>query len=656
MVGTENGKVVGIEPHTNNRATPEGPCIKGLAYVERANSPDRILFPLLRNEKGQFERIGWDYALQLITDKLIRFRKESGPHSVMYYAASGMSGLLNGVSASFWEMYGGATTTYGNLCWPAGLEATRLTLGANSHNVPWDLENARLIILWGKNPAETNIQEMMHIRSSLEKGGKLMVIDPRRTASAENAELLVQPRPGTDAALALGISRELIRNGWIDTGFVHHYVKGFNEFAERANQYTPETVSKICGLPASAVHIMAEIIHTCKPVTLIPGYGMQRFSNGGQTIRALLALQAITGNIGKPGACWHYANLQSYVFDTVKEPESYYPGCESPCFRRKVSMANPGKDMLSLTDPPIRMIWVERGNPLTQNPDIQNTRLAFRNAEFRVVIDQFMTDTALEADVILPAKNMFEQSDIIGSYWNPYVQLKQKVVEPPPEVKPETEIYYLLAQRLEMDKEVITNKIPEPGDASIEAWLNQRLAAFPELSLDKLKLGPQLAHNHIEIPFADGIYPTPSGKIELYSEEAQTRWGVDPLPDYIAIEKSDRYPLQLMSPNSKNRIHSQFGNLKIINQFEPEPLLFVNPGDALARDIHHMEKCRLFNEQGSVEVKISVDFGLKAGCVLLTNGHWASNGATPNLLTSGRMTDMGYGTAFHDTFVELRKF
>jgi len=250
---------------------------------------------------------------------------------------------------------------------------------------------------------------------------------------------------------------------------------------------------------------------------------------------------------------------------------------------------------------------------------------------------------------------MFEQSDIIGSYWNPYVQLKQKVVEPAGEVKPETEIYYLLAHRLGMDSEEIKKNIPEPTDAAIEDYLEKELAHFPELSLERLKLGPQLANSYEEVAFSDFIFPTPSGKIELMSEPANVNWGVDSLPDYVPLDGDTHYPLHLMSPNSKYRIHSQFGNLQIIKQFEPEALLSIHPADAKERDIANYEKVKLFNQQGSTEVKVTFDFGLREGCVVLTNGHWASKGASPNFLSKGRETDMGHGTAFHDTKVEIKK-
>ena len=655
-VRVAEGRIIGIDPHAANLSGNEGPCIKGLSYIERAESPDRILYPLKRNADGVFNRISWEEAFELISTKLRDYRNKFGPHSILFHAASGMSGLLNTVSTNFWRLFGGVTLTYGNLCWPAGLEATRLTLGANKHNVPWDLENARLIILWGKNPAETNIQEMMPIDKSLEQGGRLIVVDPRRTPSSDRAEILVQIKPGTDAALALGIARELICNDWIDKDFINSYVKGYDEFASSVEAYTPEMVSEICGLPESGIKDLARMIGNTKPMTLVPGFGMQRYSNGGQTIRCLLALQVITGNIGKPGACWHYANLQSYVFDEIKEPESYYPGTEDKSFRREVSVAKLGEDILKLKDPEIKMIWVERGNPLTQNPDSNLILKAYRKADFKVVIEQFMTDTAREADLILPSKNMFEQADIIGSYWNPYVQLKQKIIEPAGEVKPETEIYYELAHRLGFHPEEIKKNIPEPNDKSVNIFLEKYLESYPELSMEELKTGPQLADCHEEIPFADGRFPTPSGKIELLSEEANIKWGLNKLPSYDPLQSApENFPLQLLSPNSKNRIHSQFNNLQIIKQFEKEAVLYMNPHDAISRGLKNHEMVDMRNDKGDARVKICFDMGIRKTCVVLTNGHWHSDGASPNLFTRGKETDMGHGTAFHDNWVEVKK-
>lgn len=660
-VHVKDNKVVNIDPHSGNRATPEGICLKGLAYVERANSPDRILKPLVKNRTtGKFEEADWDTVFELLSEKIEYFQSNYGTHSILFYAASGMSGMVNGFSRNFWKMTGGATTMYGNLCWPAGLEATRLTIGDNKHNAPWDLEHARLIILWGKNSAETNIQEVIPIEKAVEKGATVVAIDPRRTQTAEKASLLIQPRPGTDGALALALAKIIIKNQQHDQEFIDKYVIGFQQFADSLKKYSLSDLANITGVDESFIIQLADLMGSIKPMTIIPGYGMQRFTNGGQTIRCILALSIITGNIGKQGACWHYANLQSYVFDDVKEPMSYYPP-EKPdgIFRRSISMAKLGEDMLAASDPELKMIWVERGNPVAQNPDTNTVLKALRKLEFRVVVDQFMTDTAMEADVVLPAKNMFEQSDIIGSYWNPYVQLKPKVVEPAGEVKPETEIYYGLAKKMGFSEELILEYLPKPDNESIEQFLKEQIKRFPELDYEKLKEGPMLANSYEELAFSDMKFSTPSGKIELYSEAAVKKWGVDPLPTYVPTVENDqnsvKYPLHFLSPNTKNRIHSQFNNLKVIQLFGSKPFVEIHPEDAFARKISDGEMVKVFNDNGYFELEARFNYSIRRKCVAISNGWWIQQGGSTNFLSKGRETDMGHGTAFHDTMVEIVK-
>ncbi len=659
-VGVENGKIINISPEPLNRATPEGICLKGLSYIERVYSPHRILHPL-KKINGNFTKISWEDALNEISEKLLYFKAKFGPQSVLFYFASGMSGLLNAVSMDFWKMYGGATTVYGNLCWPAGLEATRLTLGENKHNVPWDLENAKLIVLWGKNPVESNIQQMIPIEKAQEKEAKLIVVDPRRTASAERADLLIQLVPGTDATLALAIAKILVETNNVDHEFINKYVLGYDEFRESVLSIDINEASRECGISLEFIHKLANLISTIKPMTLIPGYGMQRYSNGGQTTRCLLALSIITGNIGKSGACWHYADLQGDIFSEIKEPQNYYPP-EKPdgIFRREVATARLGEDMLRITDPELKMAWVERGNPVTQNPDSNKVKEAFRKLDFSVVVEQFMTDTAQEADIVLPAKTMFEQSDIIFSYWNPYIQLKQKVIEPLAEVKPETEIYYLLAKKLKFSDAEIEKNIPYPSDEAIEGYLKNCLKAFPEITIEKLKASPVLGPVLQEIAFSDYKFKTPSGKIELYSQAANEKWGVNPLPSYQkTIEgkhgAENRFPFNLMSPNTKNRIHSQFGNLESIKIIDPEPFATINLSDAMKKGISENDIIRVYNDRGELKIKSKIDASLRPGNIVIVNGYWHKEGSCPNILSKGRETDMGYGSAFHDNLVEYEK-
>lgn len=657
-VVVENHRLIRIEPQPLNKATPEGPCLKGLSYIERVYSKSRIVQPL-KKIAGKFIPTTWDDAITTISNRLLKFKNEYGSHSVFYYAASGTSGKLNDVSGNFWRLYGGVTTVYGNLCWPAGLEATRLTLGEVKHNVPWDIENSDLIVLWGKNPAETNVHQMVHVENAKLRGARLIVIDPRRTPSAESAEMLIQPKPGTDGILALIVAKIIIESGNHDIDFITRHVYGFKEYSESLADIDIKKASETCGVPVHMIESLAAEIGRSKRMSLIPGYGMQRYSNGGQTVRCLLSLSVITGNIGKPGAGWHYANLQSYILDSVKEPVSYYPDEKSDYpNRRSISTAKLGEQMLATKSPKLKMAWIERGNPVCQNPDSNLTLKALRDLEYVVVVELFMNDTAMEADLILPAKSMFEQSDIVGSYWNPYVQLKQKVIEPPEFVLPESEIYLKLARKLGYPEEEISEIIPD--NDNIEKWLDNKLSGHEGITIEKLRKGPIIPKGTQEVAYEDMVFSTPSGKIELLSITALSLWNVNELPSYVeypSINKSllKSFPLQLMSPNTKNRIHSQFGNLNCIKAIDSVPYAIMSADDMASRGVNNGDDVRVFNDKGELIIKVKTDYNIRPGCVVIYNGYWNREGGSPNLLTSGRETDMGFGAAFHDNMVEVEK-
>jgi anaerobic selenocysteine-containing dehydrogenase len=655
-VQVENNIIKRIIPYTENLATPEGPCIKGLSYIERSRSEKRLIHPLLKTGDGSWKQISIDEALRIASEKLLGLRAKYGSHSIFWYSGSGRSGLINETGSSFWKYFGGVTTTYGNLCWPAGLEAVRMTLGTVMHNVPWDIENARTVIIWGKNPAETNIHEMAFIEKARAKGSLIVVIDPRQTLTADKADILYMPKPGTDAALALSIASVLIEESMTDSQFIRNNVYGFEEFKNRS-LINPETAEKICGIPAAEIRRLAGIIGKGGPVTFIPGYGLQRYTNGGQTVRAILSLAVITGNIGKKGAGFNYANLQSYVFDQIKEPVVYYPDPEKDKpFRRTIPVAGLGEALLATLDPEIRAIWVERGNPLLQSPDSTNTLKAFSKSKFTIVVEQFMTDTAMQADLVLPAIDIFEQSDIIGSYWSPYVQYKPKILEAAGESLPESEIYYHLAKL--MDLSIPEDLLPPPGNENAERWLEKRITGFSEIRIDELRKGPVLAPGLKMIAYDDLKFETPSGKIELYSDRIRDLWKTSPYPVYDPInEGSDetRYPLLFISPNSSSRIHSQFGNLDVIRMNADAPAVEISVADAEERGIKSGDIIRLFNERGSVTTIAKITGRLRQGIVVLHNGIWLDEGGGSNFLTAPVETDMGHGAAFHGRRVQVEK-
>lgn len=657
-VTVRGGRLRRLEAHPGNTATPDGICLKGLSYLERVYSPDRILHPLRRDARGAFVRISWDEALDTIADRLVAVRREPGPQSVLYYSSSGTKGLLNGVADRFWRLFGGCTTTYGDLCWPAGLEATRLALGANEHNVPWDLANAKLVVLWGKNAAETNIHQMAFVERALEGGAQLVVIDPRRTETAARATLHVQPRPGTDAAVALAVAHLLFARGQVNEAFVAAHVHGADAFREHVRDCTPEWAARIADVPADQISRLAALVGTVAPMTICAGFGMQRYTNSGQTLRSMLALVALTGNVGKPGAGWIFANLRTQLWGE-KDPIAFYPPAQPDgVVRVSISTALLGPQMLATTDPPLRFAWVERGNPIPQNPETPTVLRAFRALDFRVVVDEVLTDTAREADIVLPAKTFFEQTDVIGAYWHDYLQLRPQVIPLPGEVKPESEIYRLLAARLGIPAGDIDAAIPSPE--RVEEFLRRRLAAVPGVSLEMLREGPVRVPGLGEVAFADLRFPTPSGRIELWSDEARARWGVHELPSYaepVEVRRREgeraRHPLALLTPNTKNRIHSQFGNLQTLRALEPRPVLAIAPEDAGARGIATGQRVRVFNDRGALVVHARVDHSVKRGCVTLHNGWWLTDGGAVNVLSKARETDMGFGAAFHENLVEV---
>jgi len=653
-VFTEGGKVKRILPYAGNLATPEGPCIKGLSYLEREFSPSRLLYPLKRTNDGTFTRISQDQALDIISEKLLDARENYGPHSVLFYKGSGCSGLSNEIAGHFWKRFGGATTTYGNLCWPAGLEAVRLTLGEIKHNVPWDLANAQLIIIWGKNPAETNVQEMIHIDKARKNGAKVVVIDPRRTPTADKADMLLCPVPGTDAALALAMAKVIIDRRLTNDKFIKKYVSGFEKFAASLN-ITAAEAEKITGIPAAAIEELAILTGKTERVTIVPGYGLQRYTNGGQTIRAILTIPIITGKIGLPGCSFSFANLQGYVFDEMKEPLSYYPDDEhDKPFRRALSMASFGKDFFSLKEPGIAVAWIERGNPVTQLPGSSDVIRALKTIPFKVVVDQFMTDTAAMADIVLPAKGMFEQADVVSSYWNPYVQYKPAVIDSPGEVMPESDIYFRLAGKMGID---VTGAGGIPAPDEYDRWLADRISQADGFSVSQLKEAPLIPPQSEEIAYSDRKFSTASGKIELWSDSAARLWGVDPLPSYDPPDNfnEEHLPFRLMTPCIGSRIHSQFGNLEVIRSVTDEPAWDISVIDARKLGLKSGDLIRVFNSNGETRGRVRVTARVRKGSIVFPNGIWLNEGGGINALVTQAETDMGHGAAFHNTRVGVEK-
>ncbi len=644
IVTVEDGRIVQIEGDPSNPATGGKVCLKGLSYARRVTAPDRLLCPLKRSRGGGFERTSWNEALTGIADRLDRIRREAGPSSVLYYEGSGSHGSLSQLSMAFWNQFGGCTLTYGDLCWPAGLEATRLTYGANLHNHPRLTAESRFILAWGHNPAETNIHQMRLILEAQERGARLAVVDPRSTDTTDAADVHLQPRPGTDGALALGMARVIVEKGLEDRAFIDAHAAGFEQYLHRLRKFPIDHVAGITGVPAEAIESLAVEYATTRPALLIAGFGLQRHHHAGQTVRAVALLPALTGNVGVPGGGWQYANLASHRLRSHRLPP------EPPASaRRGLPVSRLAHAAAEMTAPPIRAAWVERANPVSQHPASGRVHEFFDGLDLVVVVDQFMTDTAGCADYVLPAKTLFEEEDVVTAYWHPYLQLRTKVLEPPGEVRTETAIWRDLAARFRFD----TSYFPQDVSEALRSVL-------PEgVSLEDLQRGPVDPSGGGDVAFADRRFATPSGKVEFASAEARRQWGVDPVPDYVALGEGhssplhERFPLQLLSCKTRDRIHSQFGNLDWIKDVERPHCLDINPSDAAARGLRDGDVAAVWNARGRIEIPVRIDHGIRPGVVHILEGRCHAGDPDVNQLTAAGVTDMNYGATFYECLVEV---
>lgn len=641
-VHVENGRIAGFQGDEANKGAGGSLCAKGMAYIEYVYSPNRVGYPMVRvgnREEGKFKRISWQDAIQTIGEKLRDIKENYGPLSLLYYSSGGCQGLLSEYYKGFFSQYGGFTTTSGNLCYSAGIEATRLTYGEVIQNAPWDLENAGLIILWGKNPAFTNVQEMRFINNALSKGSKLITIDPIQNASSGKSHLHISPKPGTDGVLALCIMNLLVKRNSVDYDFIEKYTYGFEALKKHVEKVTVSKAAKVCGINENDIYSMLELIESSRPMTLVCGFGLQRYKNGGQTVRAISMIPALRGDVSAPGGGFKFANKR---WKHLKWP---FVSSSDYTVRSEYPSSRFGKALEGHKDPAIKMCWIERANPLTMNPDIKGLKRALGNMDCIVVVDQFMTDTAKFADIILPAQSFFEYDDIFSGYWTPYLSLCRKVIEPVGESKNESQIYRMLGQYMGYDMELL----PEYTLDAIDDILR---ASGAGVGVEDLIEGPYMYEQ--DIAFKDRIFKTPSGKIELYSQSMMELWGQNPLPEYN-IHDDSLYPLRFLSTHPRERIHSQFGDIEKLKGKDDRVLVYINPQDAKVREISDGEKVEVFNDRGIIHAYAFVTDKIKEGVVNIYEGLPESSGAGVNVLTAQETSDIAYGAVYYDCFVDIAK-
>lgn len=647
-VTIEEGKVVKVTGNDNNTNSDGYLCSKGASYYKRLYHPDRITHPLLKDRTtGEFNRISWNQALDVISNKLTNCVKKHGAESIMYLMGYGHMGKLNDYAKSFWMQLGSITTYYGSLCMAAGKTAVKYTYGTVKHNHNSDLQNAKLIIVWGSNPANTNIHRMRNIKAAVKKGAKLIVIDPRVSETMIDGAERVHPRGGTDGLLAMGIAKLMIERSICNQDFIEKHVLGFEEYSERLKEYDLDEISAKTGISIEEINEIVDCIEENPLYAFITGSGKSRYSNGGQTERCVCVLPALTGNIGVSGGGFYFSDDQSPKINWKNLPVNGYE------MKENIHVGNIS-EALEDESSKIRFLWIEKANPLVSSPDITGMEKVMKEMEFVVTVEHFMTDTALASDIVLPAAMFSEKDDIFSIYGDSYIQLMPKLVEAQGECKSEPEIYRLLGEKLGFN----LSYLPVIDEDAVNKLIEDNNI---NTTYEELLKKPYLYEGYNEIAYEDLVFDTPSGKIEIYCEQMK-KWDMDPLPRYCESVESQfstpdlfgKYPIHLFSSHAPGKINSQFKEMKLSAK-NSIPKVEMNTIDAEERNINGGDWVRIFNDRGELEIIADVGDMVRQGSVHIYAGWGDSKGTSVNILVAGRETDIGDATAYHDCLVEISR-
>jgi anaerobic selenocysteine-containing dehydrogenase len=649
------------------RGNPDHPVTRGFLcgkvaqYLEREYSPERLLHPLKRagvKGEGRFEQISWDQALDTIAANLNRVAEAYGPEAILPYSYAGTMGLLNGsgMDRRFFHRLG-ASRLDRTICSTAGMAAMTATLGVRYGTEPEQFKLSKLIIAWGANIHGTNVHLWPFIVDARRSGARLYVIDPVTTRTARLADKHLALYPGSDLAFALGLIHVIIRDGLVDADYVQRYTAGFDELKRLASEYPPDKAAGLTGIDAAEIETLAREYATTRPAAIRLNYGVQRSERGGNAMRAIAALPALTGSWKEPGGGLQLSTSQAFHFDRA--------ALELPRLQLKsaiareariVNMSELGKALTSLDNPPVKAMVVYNSNPAAIAPN-QNLVLKGMRREdlFTVVLEQFQTDTAAYADIVLPVTTFLEHTDLYLAYGHYYLQLARPALPAPGETRSNVEIFRLLAQRMGFDDPCFG----ESDDDMIRGLLGSGHPFLDGITLERLDREPFVrlrvaADGDPFLPFANGAFGTKSGRCEFGAESLRY---VPPVESRFGdADLRQRYPLELISSKNDDSMNSTFGNRGAVDAQTSR--LAMHHADAAARGIVNGDRVRVFNGRGSLTLDADVNGGVRTGVVRAPSVRWASraeDGRSINVLTSDRLTDIGAGPTFYSCLVQVEK-
>jgi len=672
LVTVDDGRAVRVAGDPDHPFTNGFLCAKVNRYVERTYHRDRLLHPLRRvgpkgpggrGAGGRFERVTWDDALDEIAQRLRGIiESPDGPQSILPYSYAGTMGMLQGSSIDrrFFHSIG-ASKLDRTICSMAGTVGMRMTVGANIGADVEGIPQSDLILLWGTNTLTSNPHMWPFVLRAREKGARVIAIDPIRTRTAAQCDEWIGIRPGTDAALALGMMHVIFERGLEDRDFLAKHTLGESELRARAREYPPDRVARTTGLPPETVVALAERYGRSRAAFIRVNYGLQRHAGGGMAVRTIACLPAIMGHWTKPGGGVNLSTSANYAFDkqTLERPDLSPPV-------RTINMIRLGEALTQkdagVGGPPVRAMIVYNSNPAAVAPDRNAVlRGLAREDLFTVVLEHFQTDTADWADIVLPATTQLEHWDIHLSYGHHYVTLNRPSIEPMGEARPNTEIFRLIGQRMGLTEPSLL----DDDLTLIRQSLNSKSEKFSGVTVEALMERGWMRLNVPTpyMPFAEGRFLTPSGKCEFYSERLKDM-GLDPVPTYIPPYESPerdaalvaRFPLTLISSPAHQFLNTTFVNVDSLRRAAREPECIIHPADAERRGIGVGMRVAIHNDRGAFMALARVEESIREGVVWAPSIWWGkltADGANANQTTSQRETDMGHGPVFYDNQVEV---
>ena len=655
----ENGVAARVQGNPDHPQTGGVLCTKVSRYTERTYHAERLLSPLRRvgpKGSGRFEPVSWDTALEGIAGRLAAIAARN-PEAIVPYSFCGTMGQVQGeaMAGRFFNRLG-ASLLDRTICAAAGAEGLTQTLGGKVGMRVEFFAESKLIIIWGSNSIGSNLHFWRYAQRAKRNGAKLICIDPRLSETAEKCHEHIALLPGTDAALALALMHELVTHDWLDHDYIARHTRGWPALRARALQWSPERAAGVCGVPAEQIRSLARDYGQCfldkQPAAIRLNYGMQRVRGGGNATRAVACLPALIG------AWRHRAGgllMSSSAVFPVDRAALQRPDLLAGRTPRTVNMVTIGDDLLRPSSPAfgpkIEALIVYNSNPVAVAPDSGQVVRGFaRDDLFTVVLEQFQTDTADQADYILPATTQLEHWDVHATYGHTDVLLNRPAIAPLGDSKPNTQIFRELAARMGftdpcfLDDDETLCRAAFGNQVDFQTLLDQGFATLPLP----------------DAPFAEGGFPTPSGQCEFFSERlvAQGLDGVpDHVPNYEAAGSSSDFPLAMISPPARNFMNSTYANVTSLRAMEGEPLLEMHPHDAAARGIAHGSTVRVFNARGDYRVKAEVSLRARPGVVNGLGIWWRKlglGGTNVNQLTSQHLTDLGRAPVFYDCLVQVQ--